>query len=169
MTLINPARLQRQPLASALNASLFRARRRAISPLGAVGRGALAGVVGTVAMTAYERAVLKAGGSEPSGVAGDVAKRLAEGLFQRELSQLQRELAGGGLHILYGASWGAFYGATQSTFHHPALVHGLALGTFLWGLSLVSTPALNLAPSLPLSEHLVYGLGVAGTYALLER
>jgi hypothetical protein len=120
-------------------------------------------------MSAYEGAVLKASGSAPRTVAGDIAKRLAEGVFQRELSQERRELLGTGMHFLYGTSWGALYGSTQSTFHPPPLLHGLAFGTLLWGLGLVATPALKLSSPLPLSEHLVYGLGVAVAYAVLER
>lgn len=162
----------RTPLPSALLASPARRRAAAFgaaTPLGAIVRGLVAGMAGTAAMTAYERAILEARGSEPSTVAGDVAKRLAQGVFQGQLSEQQIELAGGGMHFLYGTSWGALYGATQATFHHQPVLHGLAFGTFLWGLSLLGTPALNLAPPLPLSEHLVYGLGVAGAYSFLER
>ena len=162
----------RTPLTRSSGSPLRRRRGAAFggsAPLGAILRGLAAGMAGTAAMTAYERAVLEARGSEPSTVAGDVAKRLAQGVFQGQLSEQQIALAGGGMHFLYGTSWGAFYGATQATFHHSPALHGLAFGTFLWGLSLLGTPALNLAPPLPLSEHLVYGLGVAGAYAVLER
>jgi hypothetical protein len=83
------------------------------------------------------------------------------------------------MHWLYGVSWGVCYGvAAGPRALHPA-ASGVTLGTGVWGASYAELvplgvydppwryPAKQLA--LDLSYHLVYGLGVAGAYAALNR
>lgn len=83
------------------------------------------------------------------------------------------------MHVLYGTSWGPMYGIAQSTLRLPVFHHGALFGTLVWAASLVELPAMKIAPplwqtpplevALDLSYDLVYGLGVAATYALVDR
>lgn len=151
--------------------------RNRTTPLGVVGKGLVAGAIGTAVMTGYQTAVMKARGSEASSVPGEVAKRIIEGVLQREVPEERMELLNNGMHFLYGTSWGALYGLLHSSRDVPARRHGLTFGALVWGASLVELPAMKLAPpvweypptelALDVSYHLVYGLGVAGTYQAL--
>ncbi len=149
-----------------------------ITPLGAIGRGLLAGAAGTAAMTACQTAAMKAQGGQPSTVPGQVAQRVGEGVFRRKVPDDQLGTLTQVMHWSYGTSWGAVYGAAQSTLHLPALHHGLLFGTLAWGTgSLIGLPAMQLAPpvwqrppagtAMEAGYHLVYGLGAALAYRLL--
>jgi hypothetical protein len=149
------------------------------TPLRAVGRGLVAGAVGTGLMTAYQVAVAKARDSESSTMPAEVAKRIIRGVFQREVSDEQTETLNNAMHIAYGTGWGALYGLAQGTLDAGVMRHGTTFGAIVWGASLIELPAMKLAPpvweyppveaGLDLSYHLVYGLGVAGAYAVLDR
>ncbi len=154
-------------------------KQSAITPLGAVARGLLAGVAGTAAMTAYQTAVAKARGTEPSTTPAEVAKRIIRCVFHRRVSEERTELLNNAMHWTYGTSWGAVYGLTAGVDKAPALPRGLAFGASVWGVSLIQLPAMKLAPpvwryppvelALDVSYHLVYGTAVAGAYAALSR
>ncbi len=149
------------------------------TPLGAVTKGLIAGAIGTGVMTAYQLAAAKAMGSGSSNVPGEVGKRVIEGVFQRPVSDEEREKLTNPVHVLYGLSWGPLYGIVQASLRPGSGKHGLAFGTAVWGASLVQLPAMGLAPpvwemspqtiALDLSYHLVYGLGVAAGYAAIDR
>lgn len=149
-----------------------------VTPLGGVGRGVLAGAVGTGAMTAYQLAVARARGSGSSDTPAQVAKRIIEGVFEQQVPEERMELLNNAMHVVYGTSWGAVYGVVQSSIHAPTARHGVAFGLLVWASSLVELPALKLAPPvweyppaellLDVSYHLVYGLAVAGAYAALD-
>ncbi len=149
------------------------------TPLGAVGKGLLAGAIGTGVMTAYQLGAAKAMGSGSSNVPGEVGKRVIEGLFQRPVSDEEKEKLTNPVHAIYGISWGVLYGLVHASLRPGSKRHGLAFGTAVWGASLVELPAMGLAPpvwempptsiALDLSYHLVYGAGVAAGYAAIDR
>lgn len=164
------------------------------TPLGAVSRGVVAGTAGTAAMTAWQEVSSRlqaSGGSSGGGQGGEdenpwasapaparVAKRLIEGVFRREVGPDRIGLLTNVAHWGYGTAWGAVYGLLQGTLRANPLAHGLAFGSGVWAMSYVQLvpmglykppweyPAKSLAKDL--SYHLVYGLGVAGAYQLLE-
>ncbi len=150
-----------------------------LTPLGAVGRGLIAGGVGTGAMTAYQLAVAKARGSESSDTPAQVAKRIIEGVLQREVPDERMDMLNNVMHVVYGTSWGPLYGVVQSSVHARSARHGVAFGLLVWATSLIELPAMKLAPPvweyppaellLDVSYHLVYGLATAGAYAALDR
>lgn len=150
-----------------------------LTPLGAVGRGLLAGAIGTGVMTAYQMAVQKARGGGSSSVPGEVGKRVIEGVFQRPTPEGIEDTLTMPVHVLYGTGWGAVYGLVHSSLRPGQLRHGLVFGTLVWATSLVQLPAMKLAPPvwqmppkeipIDLSYHLVYGLAVAGGWAAVGR
>lgn len=150
----------------------------AITPLGAIGRGLLAGAAGTAAMTACQLAVMKVQGGESSTVPGQVAQRVGEGVFMRKLPDEKLGMLTQVVHWTYGTGWGAVYGAAQSSLHLPAPVHGVLFGVVNWTAgSVVGLPAMQFAPpvwerpakgnAMEIGYHLVYGVATALTYRLL--
>lgn len=149
------------------------------SPLAAVGKGLVAGMAGTAAMTGYQLVVAKLRDSGSSSAPAEVGRRVIEGVFQRSVPEGKNDALNNAMHILYGTSWGPAYGVAQSSLGLPAAHHGALFGTLVWGASLLALPAMKIAPpvwqtpplevALDLSYHLAYGLGVAAAYALLDR
>jgi hypothetical protein len=141
-------------------------------PLDALGRGLLAGAVGTGVMTAAQSAYYKATGSEGSTTPAEVAKRIIRGVLQREVSEDRTEALNTGMHVLYGTGWGALYGLAA---RRPTT--GVAFALLVWGASLIELPAMKLAPPVwemppssiapDLGFHLVYGASVAATHRAL--
>lgn len=153
--------------------------RSSLSPLRAVVRGVAAGVGGTVVMTGYQVAVARLRDSESSSAPAEVGRRIIEGVFRGEVPEDRMDDLNNAMHVLYGTSWGPVYGVVQSSLGLPVAHHGALFGALVWAASLVELPAMKIAPpvwktpplevALDLSYHLVYGLGVAGTFALLDR
>ena len=151
-----------------------------LTPLGAVIRGAAAGVAGTALMTAAQLAYYKATGAEPSSTPGEVGKRVVEGVLHREAPPADSKVLNEGMHWFYGSSWGIPYGIVAGSRREPAPVlrSALALGLAVWGGSLVQLPAMKLSPPLwemppasiapDVGFHLVYGLGGAIAFRALR-
>jgi hypothetical protein len=149
------------------------------TPLAAVTKGLVAGALGSLAMTGYQLAVQRLRGSGSGSAPAEVGRRIVEGVLQREVPEDRMDLLNNAMHFLYGSSWGPLYGVVHSTLRPSSLRHGLTFGGLVWATSLIHLPAMRLAPpvwqyppaevALDLSYHLVYGLGVAGAYGLLDR
>ncbi len=149
------------------------------TPLGATIAGLAAGAAGTGVMTAAQTAYMKATGGESSSTPAEVGKRIIRGVFQREVDEARTEQLNNAMHWLYGTSWGAVYGIAAGGRHPRALRGGLLFGLGVWGASLVELPAMGLAPppweyspasiAPDLGFHLVYGLGVAAAFKVVER
>jgi uncharacterized protein DUF1440 len=149
------------------------------TPLGAVGRGLAAGAVGTAAMTAAQSAYMKARGKEPSSTPAEVGRRIVEGVLQREVPEERLGLLNNAMHWLYGTSWGAVYGLLHASRRAGVVRDGAAFFALVWGASLVHLPAMHLAPPVweyPREElasdvgfHVVYAIGVATAYEVLDR
>jgi len=164
------------------------------TPLGALVRGLLAGLAGTAAMTAFQEVKSRVqssngGGESPGGgeqqswedapEPAKVGKRISEGVFHEEVPEEQIDTVSNLVHWAYGTGWGGLYGLAHSTFHGRTLTGGTVFGGTVWGSGYVVLPAMKLYKPIwkypastlaqDLAAHLVYGLGVAGAYRLLER
>jgi hypothetical protein len=158
------------------------------SPLSAIAAGALAGIGGTAAMTLLQLAEAKIRGGVPAPppetwedapAPAQVGERIAEGVFERPLPLEQAPTVTNVMHWSYGTLWGAGFGVVQGTLGLPAAVAGTLWGSVVWSSGYALLPAMKVYKpawkyppgtlALDLGRHLVYGLGVAGTYALLER
>jgi hypothetical protein len=169
-----------------------------MTPLGALARGALSGVMGTALMDLVSYLRYKRGGGDTDLIAwefqpglddwskasapGQVGKRLYEGLLQRPLSDRYAALTNDLTHWLYGVSWGALFGMVVGSTRisrAPRAIAGPPFGAVVWGMSYVILPLAKLykpiwdydTPTLAkdLSTHLVYGAGVSTLFSLLSR
>lgn len=166
-----------------------------MSPLGAVGRGLVAGAAGTLAMDALWFARYRRAGGDSdfaewefsSGVCSwdqapapaQVGKRLVEGLFKRELPASRAALVNNITHWAYGMLGGTQYGIVAGSLDHPRVRYGVPFGASVWAAGYAVLPAAKLykpiweydkkALAKDLSAHLVYGVGTATTFGLLSR
>ena len=157
-------------------------------------KGALAGMAGTIVLTAALRTAARVVGgrqeaTEPAGPASPqepaapparLVSKVAAGVFERDLPPQTQRLLGQGIHWGYGALWGMIYGIVQASIRLPVLTHGSILGLIVWLVGpLGLARALKLAPPevneqrrLPLRSlffHELYGWSVALVFALLWR
>jgi hypothetical protein len=154
-----------------------------MTPLGALGRGLLAGIAGTAAMTAYQELLADNGDSkkptwEDAPAPAQVARRILKGLFHEDVSADRIPLLTNLMHWAYGTGWGGVYGLVQGTVRANPVLNGLLFGTSVWGMSYAQLvpmgiyeppwtyPAKTVAKDL--SYHLVYGLGVAAAFDGLD-
>lgn len=148
------------------------------SPLGAVARGLVAGAIGTGVMTAVQMAYYKAKGMEGSSVPGEIAKRITEGVLQREFPEERMGTATNVMHWLYGTSWGVPY-ALWAGSTRPGMVRGIVGGTLMvWGAAQVQLPAMKLAPppweyapsslAMDVGFHSAWALGTAAAYRAMS-
>lgn len=168
-----------------------------MTPLGAVGRGLAAGLLGTAAMTGWQLLAAKLqssgadadGSSAPSSEAAvdpweqasapaKLAKRVLEGVFLVDEVQASKiGLLTEVMHWGYGTAWGAAYGILAGTAGRSTVRGGLAFGLGVWTSSYVELVPLGLYEppwkyppkviGLDVSYHLVYGTGTAVAYRLL--
>lgn len=165
----------------------------ALTPLGALGRGLLAGVAGTAAMDLVWFARYKRSGGqdglldwefstrlkdwEGAPAPAQVGRRVVEGLFQRELPAETAAMTNDVTHWGYGSAWGAFFGLVAGSLRSPKLRHGLVLGPVVWGSSYVVLPLAKLYKPIweydlktlarDLSAHTVYGVATAAAFRAL--
>jgi hypothetical protein len=142
---------------------------------GSMGRGLVAGAVGTAAITASQMVEMRITGRQPSTAASDAAGKV---LGVKPESREHQQRFGTIVHWLYGTAWGAV----------PGLLVGLgssgrrtAMGTWaaIWGTEQAMLPALIDSP--PLSEqepktvaidvahHAVYAVVTTAVLAMLNR
>jgi hypothetical protein len=163
------------------------------TPLGAVARGLVAGVVGTAVMDAllYRRYRRGRGTSgvqkwefsgdltswEQAPAPAQVGKRLVEGLFAIELPSARARLVNNVMHWTYGAFWGLQYGIVAGSLTTPRIRYGVPFGATVWAGDYVILPAAKLYEPIwrydaktlaeDLSAHLLYGLATGTTLRLL--
>jgi hypothetical protein len=166
------------------------------TPLGAIARGLAAGLVGTGVMTLAQTLPSKLQSSDSGSKGGNsqdqqskdpweeasapakVAKRVSEGVFHHDLPPERIPLMTHGMHWSYGTGWGAVYGLAQGTLHAPTMRHGVLFGTLVWAMSYVQLVPMGLYQlpwkyppkdiAMEVGYHLAYGLGVAGTFRVLD-
>lgn len=169
------------------------ARRAASTPLGALGRGLVAGAAGTAAMdTLMFARYRKAGGTESpvnwessanvtswdaAPAPAQVGRRLVEGLFKVDLAPSRARALNNAMHWVYGVLNGGQYGLVAESLAAPRIRHGLPFGAIVWASSYVILPAAKLYEpmwkydaktlSSDLGAHLVYGIVTSATMRLL--
>ena len=177
------------------SASTIPTRRACITPLGAVGRGLLAGAIGTLAMDLLwfyryrrdhgeERFLTWEFSSDPDSweqapAPAQVGKRLVDGLFQVELPATRAPLVNNLTHWGYGILGGVQYGIVAGSASEPKIVYGIPFGATVWASSYVVLPLAKLYKPIweydrktlakDLSAHLVYGLATATVFKRLAR
>jgi hypothetical protein len=170
-----------------------REKNMAISPLGAIVRGAIAGAIGIVAFDGFNYALYRARGGEDAPLdwefsAGldnwddapapaQVGRRLYEGLLQQPLPPTKARLVNNLTHWGYGLAWGAQYGVLAASI--PRRRRGLIFGTVVWLSGYAVLPLAKLYK--PIWEydattlakdwgaHLVYGTTTAAAFSALTR
>ncbi len=136
-----------------------------LTPLGAVGRGVVAGLIGTGLMTIAQElsAKLQSSGDdeeqgenstqqdqgeqdpwEQASAPAKVAKRISEGVFEQDVPAERIPLITQGMHWGYGTGWGAVYGLAQGSLHAPTLRHGLVFGSAVWAMGYVQLVPMGL-------------------------
>lgn len=130
---------------------------RTSTPLGAAGRGLVAGALGTAFMTAWQevssRLLASGADEEGEGRAGQpgseaprdpwedasapaqVARRVLGGVFHKEVSPEAIPLLTHATHWGYGTAWGALFGLIQGSRPGRPLGGGIVFGIGVWGMS----------------------------------
>lgn len=168
---------------------------KSVRPVGAVAKGAAAGIAGTAAMDLVWFARYKKSGGEDGFVdwefasglkdwegapaPAQVGKRLVEGLFGRELPPEAAAFTNNAVHWTTGVMWGGLFGLATGSLGSPKIRHGLALGPVAWLAGYLVLPLAEVyrpiwdydAKTLgrDLSAHAVFGLATAAAYRLIAR
>jgi hypothetical protein len=168
---------------------------KTLTPLGALWRGVVAGLAGSVAQDLFFRLTSRIAPKNPAGafeppeekqkkeqLVETVARRFVEGMAARgPLTEAQKKRAGQAVHYSFGAGWGAAYAMTRESWpevRRPAGVVGFSTTVWLVGDNLIlKTFRLAAGPSAYPPKvhayawvaHLVYGGTVAAVYNLLKR
>ncbi len=142
---------------------------------GAMGKGLVAGVAGTVLMTLSSTIEMKLTGRAASSAPADAAAKVLGGAAAGEA---ERARFSNVVHWAYGTSWGAVRGlvGVAGLTGPPAAAAHFAV---VWGSDLVMLPALGVAP--PVREwgakalltdachHLACACGAGLVYGALDR
>jgi hypothetical protein len=161
-----------------------------ITPLGAVLRGAAAGITGAAAMSGWfttagslmppprEGAFVPPDPEQPNEMPTEtIARRTVNGLMRREIPEPAKKPAGQAVHFGFGAMWGAIYGLAAETFPiFRSPLGAAAFGAIVWSASdHLLLPAFRVGPwpngvtmkghAFWLATHLVYGAALAFAYA----
>ncbi len=164
-----------------------------VTPLGAVTKGALAGIAGTLAMDlAMWADYRRGGGTEPflawetsaglesydgAPAPAQVGRRIVEGYLQRELPPSTARLMNNAMHAVTGSQWGLVHGILAGTSGRSGPLSGVRTGLVAWLSSYaLLTPAGLYEPiwdypppvlAKDAGAHLVYGIGTAAAFRLL--
>ncbi|HYV01251.1 MAG TPA: hypothetical protein VEM93_02775 [Actinomycetota bacterium] len=165
-----------------------------VTPVGALVRGIVAGVLGTAAMdTVWYRRYRSGGGDggplewefasglsswDAAPAPAQVGKRLYEGFVQKELDGRHARLVTNLVHWGTGVAWGALYGLLAGSMPRRTLVAGLPFGAGVWATSYLVLARAGVYKPMreydratlwkDLSAHLVFGAGTAATFAALS-
>lgn len=169
---------------------------RGLDPVGVLGRGLVAGLVGTTCMTALqevvaarrrrERMLVGAGnGSEPldpwasAPAPAKLARMTVMKLGGRDVPPERITLFTNAVHWGYGTLMGSLYALAQSASGGRPVVRGPLFGLAVWASSYATLVPLGLyrwpwryrpgAVAKDLSYHLVYGSGVAAGFELAAK
>lgn len=140
-----------------------------------IGRGLVAGAIGTGVMTLAQMIQMKAHGRGPStaparAVEGTLGIEPRSDEAEQRLSQLT--------HFAYGTAWGLVRGLIGSAGARTAAANSLHL-LLVWGAALAMLPRMGLAPPVrewskvelveDLGMHAVYAWATGAAYEWLER
>jgi nitrite reductase/ring-hydroxylating ferredoxin subunit len=166
-----------------------------ITPVGAIARGAAAGVIGTLAFDLWLYLQYRRGhGTEPfpdwefsadvngwdsAPAPAQVGRRIIDGLFQTELPDSRARLINNIAHWAYGLSGATAYGVVAGSLRRPKPKYGLILGVAMWLSGYLVLPPMHLYKRITeydaktlgkdLAAHLVYGTTTGAIFALLRR
>lgn len=167
--------------------------RRKPTFMGAVKLGLGAGLVGTVAMTAFQeftahrrRSTMPAGPMMPESdpwshapAPAQLAKRVMQEVTGREIPPDRIPMYTNAMHWGYGISLGPMFGLAQRWLRPRPALQGPAFGLGVWAWSYATLVPLGLykwpwhyrasAIAKDVSYHLLYGTGTAVGYELLAR
>ncbi len=169
------------------------------SPLETIIKGAMAGLVGTLAITVamnHRSELMQLLGlsssqpaQKPQPPGGEpqvgqsptekLADKISAGILEQPLEPGTLRVAGQAIHWGYGAMWGVLYGILESSFHLPTIVHGAIFGSAVGLVSATALPAMGLSGSAkekPITlnttqmvNHLIFGWFTALAFRLLSR
>lgn len=165
------------------------------TPLSAIVKGAVAGIVGTLAMDLVWFARYRKSGGDQSFIEWDLAsgtegyedasapaqvgKRVVEGLFQVELDPRTAGPMTNIVHWATGAGWGAAHGIVHGSMARPSSLGGLVTGAVAWGTSYATLAPIGLYKPIweydagtlwkDLSAHLVFGLTSGIVFRLVSN
>src|SRR6478609_6347579 len=133
---------------------------RRMTPLGAIVRGAVAGVVGTLAFDGWLYLQYRRGQGADSfrdwelstavttwdeaPAPAQVGKRLIEGLYEKELPDSRAATINNVAHRAYGVSGAVAYGIAAGSLRRPRTAYGLLFGAAMWLSGYVSLPPMHL-------------------------
>lgn len=144
------------------------------STLELIGKGALAGLAGTAALTAgmmlMPHVLPQTGPFNPErDQPKEPQNKLVESVMLALWGTLPDEqtemMAGQAVHWGYGATWGAIYALAQGQLQLPPNTHGLLLGALVSTTASTVVPALNLSPP-PTQEPVPQTLMMTGLQML---
>lgn len=164
------------------------------TPLSAITKGTVAGIVGTLAMDlVWFRRYRRSGGDQSfvewdtaSGTDGyedasapaQVGRRVVEGLFQVELDPRTARPMTNVVHWATGAGWGAAHGIVHGSTTRQGWLGGLLTGAIAWGTSYATLAPIGLYKPMweydaetlwkDLSAHLVFGLATGIVFKLVS-
>lgn len=168
-------------------------RARTLSPLGAVVRGAIAGICGTAAMDLVQYVEYRGGGGDDgfghwefeavddwdsAPAPAQVGKRIAEGLLSSEVPPSAVNTFNNAVHWGYGTLWGIAYGVVAGSTSRRRARWGSVFGTGVWLAGYGGLPPTGLYQ--PISEydpgtlakdwahHFVYGMATAAAFRALS-
>ncbi len=141
----------------------------------AVGRGVVAGVIGTAAMTVASTAEMKIRGRAPSSAPARAAAKVLRIEPADEADEARFSTM---VHWAYGTSWGVVRGLLGALGLRGA-TGASAHFALVWGTELTMLPALGVAPPVPqwgtkevaidAVHHLVYATATSVAYRWLDR
>lgn len=141
---------------------------------GAIGKGLLAGLVGTAAITASTTLEMKLRGREPSPAPSKAGGKVL-GVQPRDPEGQARFATA--MHWGYGAAWGVVRGLLSLTGLHGAVAGAAHFGA-VWAAELAMLPALDVAPPATEMEveeiaidawhHIVYAAATSAAYDFID-
>ena len=141
----------------------------------AVGKGLVAGLAGTTAMTISSTVEAKLRGRKPSKAPAKAAEKML-GIERFENDRAEARFSDL-VHWGYGTGWGVVRGVLRELGLPPGLAAPLHFAA-IWGSSLVTLPALDVAPpvtmwgreeiAIDVLHHAVYVTATGAAYELLE-
>lgn len=139
-------------------------------------KGAVAGLIGTVAITLglqygpqllQKANLLPASQPQPEEPTEKLAAKVAGKVLDTGLDIDTKKVAGQTICWVYGAGWGAIYGLAQNWLRLPHFLHGTLFGIIVGAVASTLVPALGLTPpptkqppalsGLQFFLHLLYG------------
>jgi hypothetical protein len=141
-----------------------------------IGKGLVAGLAGTAAMTVSSTLEMKIRGRPPSSAPAKAAEKVL-GIERFESPEAESRFSNL-VHWGYGTGWGAVRGLLDALGLPPGAATAVH-GALVWGGAAVMLPKLQVAP--PISEwgaeeiaidvfhHAVYATGTGMAYELMDR